>query len=44
MSVEDRSRILSWLSQVDGADPVIPHVDNHPSAKFIFDGTRSPSY
>ncbi|KAL3453498.1 hypothetical protein BJX65DRAFT_302400 [Aspergillus insuetus] len=38
MSVEDRGRILSWLSQVDGADSVIPHADNHPSAKFIFDG------
>ncbi|CEL07381.1 hypothetical protein ASPCAL10538 [Aspergillus calidoustus] len=38
MSVEDRSRIRSWLSQADGAETVIPHADNHPSAKFIFDG------
>ncbi|KAL4901357.1 hypothetical protein BDW74DRAFT_181928 [Aspergillus multicolor] len=38
MGVADQKRFLSWLSQLDEAEPVIPPGDNQPSARFIFEG------
>ncbi|KAL2846962.1 hypothetical protein BJY01DRAFT_247023 [Aspergillus pseudoustus] len=38
MGVDYRSRILSWLSQVDQATAVVRDEDSHGPTKFIFDG------
>ncbi|RDW86714.1 uncharacterized protein DSM5745_03356 [Aspergillus mulundensis] len=38
MGIADQKRFLSWLSQLDEAEPVVPPGDNQPSARFIFEG------
>ncbi|KAL3482491.1 hypothetical protein BJX99DRAFT_252744 [Aspergillus californicus] len=41
MGVGDQKRFFSWLSQLEDAEPVIPQADDHPAARFTFDGIPS---
>ncbi|KAL2865816.1 uncharacterized protein BJX67DRAFT_156390 [Aspergillus lucknowensis] len=34
----EQKRLLSWLSQLDEAEPAIPQGDGHPSTRYTFDG------